>query len=279
MKNRIEFDYRSNGNKKDRSKFHCSNDTPRSSSGFEMFNKRKNQKQISNKMNHTFISAKRSQISEKDNPCAQSTNSIRSFNALQMNKNNLRKGSKGDRLDNSVCRNSKFCVYLNKNTDQLRSSSTFHKTIPKGICTKKHKHYRCGAQHYSDFISKNDKKKNLNSSNIKTENDSAQEKIQSMCQIMVDNATRLECAKCLELFIPTEFLEHITSVDGCKGSIYKDNDEKSKAVSSEDTSPMPAKGKKKVNNENNLDEINPMSERCSYSSISIKKRKSPLDRK
>ena len=100
-----------------------------------------------------------------------------------------------------------------------------------------------------------------------------------MCQMMVDNATRLECAKCLELFIPTEFLEHVTSIDGCKGSIYKDNYEKSKAVSSENTSPIPAKDKKKVNNENNFDEINPMSERCSYSSISIKSKKPLLDRK
>lgn len=38
----------------------------------------------------------------------------------------------------------------------------------------------------------------------------AEQKVKDVCQIMVDNAARLECARCLELMIPTEFLEHIT---------------------------------------------------------------------
>ena len=108
MTNRTELDFRSNINKRMKKRMNTTNDTPRSNPGFDMFRKRKNQKQTSKKTNNTFLSAKRSQISEKDNPCAQSTNSIRSFNALQMNKNKLRKSSKGDQLDNSVCRNSKL---------------------------------------------------------------------------------------------------------------------------------------------------------------------------
>lgn len=74
---------------------------------------------------------------------------------------------------------------------------------------------------------------------------------------MVDSATRLECGKCLELYIPTEFLEHITSEESCKNALWT-GDEKSKNISSENASPIPKSNKKKIAKENTYEEINPV---------------------
>jgi hypothetical protein len=96
--------------------------------------------------------------------------------------------------------------------------------------------------------------------------------------MMVDSATRLECAKCLELLIPTEFFEHITNEDQCKESmLWNKNKISSKNIlSSKATSPALRTKNSGSQKENMSEEINPVSERCSYSPFHQKvKRKSP----
>lgn len=79
--------------------------------------------------------------------------------------------------------------------------------------------------------------------------------------------------------IPTEFLDHITSEDACSGELWKKDRKTSPQFSSENTSPAIKKHKAKVKNkENNLDEINPVSERCSMASLN-KFGRTSLDKK
>jgi len=59
----------------------------------------------------------------------------------------------------------------------------------------------------------------------------------------------------------------------------KNEEEKCKEISSENASPIIKTGMKKLNKENNLDEINPVSERGSYSSIYANNIRANRDRK
>lgn len=197
MDKKLELEYKSTDN---RHKLNNSNDTPRSSSGLDMFSKRLTSKPSAKPSNNSFFNRKNSEVSKRNNPCCQSTNSLKSFSLINVNKNKLRKSSKGpmlestNKLNDSILKGNPI-YFLGNIIDNL--NSTMHKTCTnktKGVCTTNHKHYRCGAHHLHDkSVAKAGKsKQGLNASVIKTDLEEAQEKIQSMCQLMVDSATRLE---------------------------------------------------------------------------------------
>jgi hypothetical protein len=97
----------------------------------------------------------------------------------------------------------------------------------------------------------------------------------NLSQILIDNATRLECAKCLELFVPNEFYEHIAGENSGKGTVWKKGNKLNNFDQKSDTASPIIKNKAtvKLNKENNLEDINPMSERGSYNSLYQTKKK------
>ena len=118
------------------------------------------------------------------------------------------------------------------------------------------------------FLDYQNKALNTSTSNIRDSSIIFQ-KPENFTQLLIDNATRLEWAKCLELFVPNEFYEHLTGENSWKGVMWKKgNKSVNKLQQSETASPIiKNKSTVRLNKENNLEDINPLSERGSYSSL------------
>jgi hypothetical protein len=227
----------------------------------------------SGKLSNSFMHRKSIQGSKRDNPWFSSTTSLKSFNLLKSYKNFSRKDS-NVHADRSTIENNSFAKGDPLNVMVLDpNSSTYHKTCSRrGIWSVGHKHG-------NETDCKLGMKKGLNNSKWVSE---AEQQIKNMCQLMVDSASRLEWSQWWELFIPTEFLEHVSGDQPCQGGLWKKETQKSSQKTSPDiNSPVIKNWKAKIRNKENshLDEINPVSERCSLMSLKKSSKKSPSERK
>lgn len=215
LKDKLESEYKSNENIYYQQRRNESKEMLRSQDDFSQYNKRRSSNQNSKMNSNTFFARKRSQMSKHDNPCLSSTNSLKSFNLLQTNKSLIRKsvnnfgGNIWDSEQNESVIKGKHSSYPAGDVNL----STTHKTCSRrGICSVN------GHVHKPSVPRQG--KKNANNTSMNFDDQSVNQKVKNMCQLMIDSATRLEWAKCLDLYIPTEFLDHISGDEPCKGSIW-----------------------------------------------------------
>ncbi|CAI2377380.1 unnamed protein product [Moneuplotes crassus] len=233
-----------------------SRSTARSYNDFDFFSKKMNTKQ--NQKDNLCFNRKNSHISKRENKLFSSTASLQHFNLFKTTKNlnsknngNCREGSKSKGL----------------RSPKESNTSTKHKTCSRrGICSVGLDKKGCGHYHHSK---RSTSRNSLNRTSLQyNSTTSAMKKIKDMCQVMVDSCSRLECARCFNMYPPTDFLEHINNEEECTVNDFNPeilSNEKDLAIDS--NSPQCNKKKKIKNKENNLDEINPLSERGSMGSL------------
>ncbi|CAI2377727.1 unnamed protein product [Moneuplotes crassus] len=271
IKNRLERTLAEKSSKyRDNNRADLSRSGARSQNDADLYNK--NARYSTKPQIQPISNRKSSHISKRENRLFSSTNSLQPFNLFKTTKNSKAKNSGKDRVNSNVNR-----VKSPKDSN----TSTKHKTCSrKGICSVGLSKRECRRNHSKASGSSN----SLNRTSLQFKSTtSAMNKIKDMCQMMVDSCSRLECARCFNMYPPTDFLDHINTKDQCKIN-YANPDmlsnENERTLDSQ--SPVIKKSKKKNNKkENNLDEINPMSERGSMGSIkksmrsSIKRRMLP----
>jgi len=230
------------------------------------------------KLNGSLMNRKSIQMNRKDNPMFSSTTSMKSFNLLKTYRKISKKDSQNLNMSNmnDTSSSMKGKAKISEFVEESAQGSDKHKTCShRGICSIGHKHGRTTTD------TKPYLKRKLNSSSTQDKAaTTASQQVKDMCQLMVDNASRLECNQCCELYIPTEFLEHVTSDEPCKDGLWKKETHKSDNKEYNDnSSPVIKNQKSRLRNKENsrIEEMNPVSERSSLMSLR-KSKMSPTGR-
>ena len=181
-------------------------------------------------------------------------------NPIRKSINNFQLKSKAESDNNESINNGKL-YYFNflGNLDQSKSHKSW---LKRGI-------WSVNGWIHKPSVPKLSRKALNTSTSVVRDSSLVLQKPENLSQLLIDNATRLEWAKCLELFAPNDFYEHIAGESSWKGSLWSKGEKLNIRDQKSDTASPIIKNKTtvKLNKENNLEDINPMSERGSYTSL------------